>query len=182
MQLFIVALIIVNAWHLYLVVKVRPTVVNANSVSESALASHKTFLLHRIIHTLCAAVFMAFAINLIIHNSRFLLPSLALLLAASFDIMQGLKLTSCTNHKPGTLSDPHQVSAWLMSVFYLVACILLLSESGYFYQVALPIIGILFGTSFWLHATKMKYFYIGQMIFFVIVSIGLGAASYFEFV
>lgn len=170
--LFISALLLVNGYHLYLVLNLT-TRMNVNSVSESALYSTKTLTAYKIIHSVCAAVFIAYALQVGTIDDTYLIPCILLALAGLLDITQSIFLAKKTSHAQGNLSDPHQLSAWLMSIAYVLACIIFLFKIGLWYQLALPIIMLLIVTAFWLKITKSKYYYVGQMIFFFAISIGL---------
>lgn len=171
--LFISALLLVNGYHLYLVLNLT-TKMKANSVSESALYSTKTLIAYKIIHSICAAVFIAYAIHVATLDNTYLIASILLACAGLLDITQSIFLTKKTSHAQGKVSDPHQLSAWPMSISYVLSCIVFLFKIGLWYQLALPIIMLLTITALWLKITRSKHYYVGQMIFFSAVSIGLG--------
>ncbi len=174
-QAFIIALILVNIWHAYLGIfgkKQHKT----TSVSESAAAHENVLIIHKIIHILCASVFIIYASVLILDNAQYVFPSVLLVMAATLDIIQAVTLNKHTNHQFGKLSDTHQTSAWLMSVSYLMACLLFLLTTASIW-VAIAICVTLFITYMWLRVTAMRYFYFAQMIFFFVVSAGLGTAA-----
>jgi hypothetical protein len=152
------------------------TRMRVNSVSETALYSVKTLTAYKVIHIISAVVFISYAIYIAGIDNTYIIPSVLLAFAGLLDITQSILLTKKSSHARFDISDPHQLSAWMMSIAYVLSCVVFLFKIGLWHQLALPIIALLIITAFWLQFTSNKYYYVGQMVFFLAVSIGLGAA------
>lgn len=160
-------LVFVNLWHLYLVLRHKV----ADTISESALMTKRTLLLHRAVHTFGALCFMAYAVFLFSAASEYRFAAVVLAVAAVLDIIQSFVLTSETNHAFGELKDRHQMTAWLMAAGYLLFAVTMAVIEGMAVVAAIAVL-LLIGIVLWSHISKIKRrFVLSQMAFFVVVSV-----------
>lgn len=176
-SLFILGLVLVNYWHISLVARCLPKNKSARSISELAVVTKDVLTAHRCIHVLCALMFIYFGMYLVTDIPELALAGALLIAAALIDIIQTLVLNERTMHAPKKLTNPHQVAAWLMAAMYLAASVVLLTQAGLGLTGAIPLLSVLLCVTLWLSRTKSKHFLLGQMLFFISVSIALACGA-----
>ena len=127
-------MVIVNLWH--------GKLLRANShdesiltISEHASQTHRTLLLHRVIHILAALVFLSLGLYHLLRGI-YLEAACAIIIASTFDILQVLTLSK-KSAKNVFAVNLHAVTAWIMGMAYIVYASFTASYSGLGYWVVL---------------------------------------------
>lgn len=161
----------VNIWHAAVICMSKIETGRFASISESALLSPLTLCVHRTVHVLGALCFIAFGVLII---DVWWPGALLLVLAAVFDVFQALYLNKKTNHRAFRLRDAHQVLAWTMAVCYMLFCLLFTIHTHVDLWLVASYVGILLSVIIWNQLTRFAYFWVAQMIFFVLTSVMMG--------
>lgn len=166
--LMVLPLLIGNTWHAIMPFVGRKKTKFKNSISENALRSVKVLMIHRAIHILLSICFIIYAVGLM--QQGIWLAAILLIIAATLDSLQVIFLSLRTNHTVFHFKDAHQMTAWLMAIFYLIYSFVL----AYSHQVDCSLIAIylllLFIISLSILFVKHRYFWFSQMAYFVTVS------------
>jgi len=163
-------LILANMWHAYLVFRIRPQLKDANSISESALVSKRTLLIHQIIHSTLGISFITFAV-ISINTVGFSYAVGLLIIAAVLDVLQAVILHKDTDHTPFRLTDTHQALAWLMTFAYIAFTILYSVEESVPSIFLYAFILVLIVGGVYNYVTKHKHFWVMQMTLFMSTTI-----------
>lgn len=157
-----------NSYHAYMMYAATKKTGYRNSISETAFHSTIVLAIYKILHVLGALCFLAFS-YVLYRDFNLVLPSIFLFFAAVFDAIQVITLSKNTNHTPLYLRDFHQLSAWLMTICYLLFALSLLAVAGSYIVMILFVIllGHVYVAS---HMLKHRYFWFAQMTVFVSIS------------
>jgi hypothetical protein len=171
----LVPLIVINSYHAFMMYSVAKKTGYRNSISETAFHSTNTLTVYIMLHVVGALCFLVFA-YLLYRDYSLVLPALFLFLAAVFDATQVMTLSKKTNHTPMYLRDFHQLSAWLMTICYLLFALSLLSVAGNYIAIVLFMLflGHVYVAS---HMLKHRYFWFAQMAVFVSISMVMVIAA-----
>lgn len=170
MQNFIIfPLVLVNVWHAGIIVYARQQGKPWASISEGALASRSVLYFHRLVHVAVSISYSLFALWL------WALPgfrpaAVVLVIGAVFDVAQALALHKGTCHKHMHLHDTHQLTAWTMASGYLLFSVILMQTLGVQGVLIACYIGSLLLICLWSWFLKHRYFWLTEMLFFVIVA------------
>lgn len=162
-------IIVINLWHIVVLLVARQNGRSWRSISESAASTQTTLLIHRVVHIAGAACFITYAIWLAT-NTPFGWVALALALAALCDATQVITLSQRTKHYPVMSRDIHQLTAWAMAAGYLVFSVAYAFARDVSVGVLIGYAVFLLASYAWSAFTKHKYFWLAQMIFFFAVS------------
>lgn len=162
--LLLTPVVLVNLWHAYLISWPRSK--KPGTISEHALLTQNRLYIHRLVHCLSSATLMAYA-----YQNRELFGWTATLLVAGavFDVIEVFTLSRSIAKSPLDLSDPHQLTSWLMANSYLAFVIFAGMHVGLAYIASLTFC-VLYSLLFILIlALKFRLFWLIQMAYFVIL-------------
>lgn len=135
--IIMVWLLVVNVWHLYLVVGNGKTYTKP-TLSETAAQNSRILHSHRAIHIAPVVVFMPAVFGYFLPQGHSVL-GLLLLTGATFDVVQVVTL----NKRTAPLSaapNTHFVSSWLMAISYFIFTTLLCRMAGISFWVCAPLL------------------------------------------
>lgn len=135
--IIMVWLVVVNLWHLYIVVGIGRKY-NKPTLSETAAQNSHILNLHRAIHIAPIAVFMPAVFGYFLAQEQLTL-GLLLMAGATFDVIQVVTL----NKRTAPLSaapNTHFVSSWLMAISYFIFTTLLCIMAGISFWICAPLL------------------------------------------
>jgi hypothetical protein len=169
-------LIVVNIWHGLVIWLARRRSGIWRSISESAASGDVLLRTHRIVHGMGAACFYAYA-SWLWQWPHYRLAVFILMFAATCDMVQSLVLSKRTIHRSFTLSDVHQVTSWTMATGYFAFSLLfgyIVGISPVWLTTYVVWLVVVYGISY---ATRHRYFWLAQMVFFVSTAILIGLSG-----
>jgi hypothetical protein len=162
-------LIVVNLWHSYVVIARRGGE-GLDTISQRAALYPKTLKFHKIIHYFVSICLILYVLIFLRYQAGAEWTSMLLLIGAFFDVIQVETLTKESGYSHRH-KDPHELSAWMMAFFYMLAGVGIAKLSGLPGWLSNAIWLIYAVVVLLAFATKFRGFFVIQMIYFVALSI-----------
>ena len=172
-------IVAVNVWHSALLSK-RNKVDKLQTISQHAADNPRLLLIHRIVHISLSVIIIVLALDYLLPNN-YLWAGVLLIAAAIFDILEVITL----NKKSSVgviVINYHTVTAWAMSLCYLLYASLMIIIAGlpsWFVAVIWVLLLALLILSTY---RKFERFWITQHIYFCFLSVTIMVAHALLFI